>query len=482
MNYSNAMNWMEQHPNVVGSLLGGAMTLGGGALAGRGQEKANESNLQAEKLRTAATLLGNPLEDQGRRNQLGMMRQLLLGNLNVTAAPPAHLAGVTGGVTMPTLTDAQMPFLQPGAMAAAEAPRWNMINQLAPGTLGPGGLGAMGYGDAANSAAVGNAVAGGASSPQDEFNARFSEIQAAKRQTGDWEKAYQQVTGKAWPKGQHIVINGDGTGGEMVKDQSKWKRAANAALTIAPIAAAPFTGGTSLALIGAGAGAAKSALNGGGVKGALAGGAMGALAGVGSAGTKVPFSLGALGKQMTSAQGLAAMAGTMDNKVGAAARMAAPFLPGAKFGPSGPQATGMPGPMNPREGLGLPGAGEMLGEGRALPNIPTLQGGANPALKSAGAGKTAAAAVQKAVGKGMDSSFTSQPFTPTIPGYQMPKMQPGSAPMPPMDGNPNAPMPPGFVGPYQPLPPNPGLGPWWSRMQQPVPRRTGPMQGRYRLF
>jgi hypothetical protein len=52
----------------------------------------------------------------------------------------------------------------------------------------------------------------------------------------------------------------------------------------APIAAAPFTGGTSLALIGAGAGAANGLLSGGGLKGALMGAGMGAIPGMTGAG------------------------------------------------------------------------------------------------------------------------------------------------------------------------------------------------------
>ena len=58
-----------------------------------------------------------------------------------------------------------------------------------------------------------------------------------------------------------------------------WKTLGKIASVAAPIVAAPFTGGATLALIGAGAGAAGGALQGGGVKGALLGGATGALTG-----------------------------------------------------------------------------------------------------------------------------------------------------------------------------------------------------------
>jgi hypothetical protein len=64
---------------------------------------------------------------------------------------------------------------------------------------------------------------------------------------------------------------------------SFWKNLAKVGLIAAPYVAAPFTGGASLALIGAGAGAAGAALGGGGVKGALLGGAVGAIPGAASA-------------------------------------------------------------------------------------------------------------------------------------------------------------------------------------------------------
>lgn len=60
-----------------------------------------------------------------------------------------------------------------------------------------------------------------------------------------------------------------------------WRKFGKIASMVAPIVAAPFTGGASLALIGAGAGAANSALSGGGWKGALMGAGLGAIPGGG---------------------------------------------------------------------------------------------------------------------------------------------------------------------------------------------------------
>lgn len=70
-----------------------------------------------------------------------------------------------------------------------------------------------------------------------------------------------------------------------------WKKLGKVAAFAAPFVAAPFTGGTSLALIGAGSGAASGLLNGGGVKGALTGAAMGAATsgGLGKALPKVKY-------------------------------------------------------------------------------------------------------------------------------------------------------------------------------------------------
>ena len=67
---------------------------------------------------------------------------------------------------------------------------------------------------------------------------------------------------------------------------AKWlKKLGKIASVAAPIIAAPFTGGTSLALIGAGAGALGGLASGGGLKGALLGAGMGAIPVPGAAGS-----------------------------------------------------------------------------------------------------------------------------------------------------------------------------------------------------
>lgn len=79
--------------------------------------------------------------------------------------------------------------------------------------------------------------------------------------------------------------------GGNIQTRSAGKTLAKIGLTAAPILAAPFTGGATLAALGAGAGAASGALD-GGWRGALLSGAMGAIPGAYGA-TRTAASLGA---------------------------------------------------------------------------------------------------------------------------------------------------------------------------------------------
>ncbi len=63
-----------------------------------------------------------------------------------------------------------------------------------------------------------------------------------------------------------------------------WRKLGKVASFAAPIIAAPFTGGATLALIGAGAGASSAALSGKGLKGSLLDAGLGAIPGLGKAG------------------------------------------------------------------------------------------------------------------------------------------------------------------------------------------------------
>jgi hypothetical protein len=127
-----------------------------------------------------------------------------------------------------------------------------------------------------------------------------------------------------------------------------WKKVLKVAAAAAPIVAAPFTGGTSLAMIGAGAGALSGALD-GGKKGALTGGLMGgATAGLGGgaagnaakrvAGESVKSALQRAivnPRALTTIGGSAASAFGGDSavgKLGTAAQAVSPFLRGARPG------------------------------------------------------------------------------------------------------------------------------------------------------
>ena len=92
---------------------------------------------------------------------------------------------------------------------------------------------------------------------------------------------------------------------EKKKGSPWWKKVLKVAAAAAPIVAAPFTGGTSLALIGAGAGALGGALD-GGKKGALTGGLMGGLTGGFAGGPTSGFVAGAPGAIIGGAAGNAA--------------------------------------------------------------------------------------------------------------------------------------------------------------------------------
>jgi len=168
----------------------------------------------------------------------------------------------------------------------------------------------------------------------------------------------------AFPK---TVADAQGLGGtqelppnQSVKDQkpkksSWWKKVLNVAATAAPIVAAPFTGGTSLALIGAGAGAVKGALS-GGAKGALTGAAIGAgtsalgggpagaTAARGMAGAVKESASSAIKRAILNPRALTQLGGAaVGGRTEQLAQLAAPFLQGAKaFNPNAAYTRGLP--------------------------------------------------------------------------------------------------------------------------------------------
>lgn len=113
---------------------------------------------------------------------------------------------------------------------------------------------------------------------QSLFNQNFAAINKAKQQTGDWEKAYEMVTGTRWPKGHNVEITPQGA--QITKDRGVLGTIGSVASKVAPIAAGliPGVGPIASMAIGAAAGAGGRALSGGSlgdiVKGGITGGAM----------------------------------------------------------------------------------------------------------------------------------------------------------------------------------------------------------------
>lgn len=128
------------------------------------------------------------------------------------------------------------------------------------------------------------------------------------------------------------------TAEEPKKKTSWWKKVLNVAATAAPIVAAPFTGGTSLALIGAGSGALKGALS-GGAKGALTGAAMGAAtsalgggaAGAGATRGAEEAASAAIKRAILNPRALTQLGGAaIGGPTEQVTQMISPFMPGAK--------------------------------------------------------------------------------------------------------------------------------------------------------
>jgi hypothetical protein len=178
----------------------------------------------------------------------------------------------------------------------------------------------------------------------DDFRKNQAAIEAAKRQFGgDLEGAYQRVTGKPWPAGRSVKLSGGVP--TITKDRSAKSvlaKVGQVAAIAAPIVAAPFTGGLSLAAIGALSGAAGAKLGGAGWRGTLAGAGLGAIPGLGipglggaatrAAGETVAA---AAKRALVNPQTIARLAApALPGKAGQAAQVAAMFLPGARPAPT----------------------------------------------------------------------------------------------------------------------------------------------------
>lgn len=143
------------------------------------------------------------------------------------------------------------------------------------------------------------------------------------------------------PQAQTMQAGTTGQTGE--KKTPWWKRALKVAAAAAPIVAAPFTSGATLALIGAGSGALAGGLD-GGMQGALTGGALGAATaglGGGAAGSAAKRQIGesvrsAVQRSILNPRALAQLAGAgIGGQTGQTLQMASTMLPGAREYQSG---------------------------------------------------------------------------------------------------------------------------------------------------
>ena len=175
---------------------------------------------------------------------------------------------------------------------------------------------------------------------------------------------------------------------------AKWlKKLGKIASVAAPIIAAPFTGGTSLALIGAGAGALGGLASGGGLKGALLGAGMGAIPVPGAAGSAKALGLTtseAIKRGLLNPQALTRIGGAaLDGRAGTLASLASGFWPGAGIyqgvgskamaANAGWQGAPYNGPV-----MGM-GSAPLFGPGAVNTGAWTTNVGAAPPSRSAGA-------------------------------------------------------------------------------------------------
>lgn len=216
------------------------------------------------------------------------------------------------------------------------------------------------------------------------------------------------------------------------KKSSWWKKVLNVAATAAPIVAAPFTGGTSLALIGAGSGALKGALS-GGAKGALTGAAMGAATsaiGGGAAGAAAQRGAGeaasaAIKRAILNPRALTQLGGAaVGGQAEQVAQMVSPFLPGAKA--YVPRQTG-PKPMGPGATVSSPLYDRIGPAGQSLPPTgsvtPPDLSGRTPT--PTGSGTLGGFRQAGNLFPGMGPAQAQQPFIPMqTPGIQSQRTSP----------------------------------------------------------
>lgn len=340
------------------AIIQGGLGIGGNILSGIAQGKQNDRNqafdlasvlanlqqrqnemalldqqfrekLAADKSRTAVDASQfDPLAQQKSRANFGIDRELYANARPVETSfdPASGMGKISGGFTIPQggFSPTAMQMFSPESAANAEAQFHNSVTNATGAP--PPNLGGMGYGGASANADT--------SMSQNLANqvATRSSLPTMPDPMADL-RAMQQTQGaKAGTKYNPAT----GMYEEEKKKGGFLRTLGKIASVAAPIIAAPFTGGATLALIGAGAGAAGGALSGGGVKGALMGAGLGAIPGLGTssgaAGSAASMGAGAaLKNAIVNPRSIAALAGAaLPGKAGAAAQLASMLLPGAQ--------------------------------------------------------------------------------------------------------------------------------------------------------
>lgn len=253
---------------------------GGAGLAGAAgasqQGKATELDAQQQKIATLMALMGDqssrsgaamsamggPLDLANQRGNFATKREFLFGGPGGSTQwiRPGDAAVNEAMGTMPDLSGAKR-FFTDEAMMESERPWWQGMSGLTGGKITPN-LGAAGYQGAGGVQA--GLDAGAKTDANDYAQQRAAIMQALQ---GDQAKKEEEKK----------------SGGGF------WSKLGKGLLGVAPLIAAPFTGGMSLAAQAAlmgGLGAAGAVANGGGLGGAALGGLTGATGGW--AGAKKP--------------------------------------------------------------------------------------------------------------------------------------------------------------------------------------------------
>lgn len=307
----------------------------GGLLAARDQNAQSDKQLASTEAmnsqRLQADMLAQQQNDQ-RQRQMGVLDANPLGAMQNFAAKQALMSGIagmaggsgfrptdpgvaaampSGGFSLPPEVVAQLQKgYGPEATAASIGQRQMDLTRLDPGMGDAGVLGSLGLGDTSSLA---------------EHLATF------KQQQQDQSAADQQKRDALFR-----ALDNNPTGQTAQPEAQKgtpwWKKALKVAAVAAPIVAAPFTGGTSLALIGAGSGAASGLLNGGGLKGAVLGAGLGAatggMGGGAAGGAAQRFTAGAAAKTLLNPRALATVGSqVVPGKAGAAMAFGSQFAP-----------------------------------------------------------------------------------------------------------------------------------------------------------